>query len=122
MIINKRISVGSLDVDPESGKIWLNSPACILRIQGVEFKHIEEKFAMIDVLGNHAYMIPGDFGLTKYTEFLDKLNMSLHSRIYDLSEEDTQNFLDSLYEKIQDHIIEKEHESLCEVMKNGNIN
>jgi hypothetical protein len=50
-MITKNISLGSLDVDPEAGRIWLNCPSCVLRIQNIRFNSIEEKFAMIDVKG-----------------------------------------------------------------------
>jgi len=103
MLIEKRISIASIVVDPENGKIWLNSPNCILRIQDVNFKHIEDKFEMIDIKGKDVFMIPGDLGLSKYSEFLEKLNRIIYPKIYNFSEDQIENFLDNIYDKIKSH-------------------
>ena len=107
-MIQKKISVGSLDVDSDSGKIWLNSPDCILRIQNLKFNHVINKFAMIDINGNDAFMIPGDFGTNKYTEFLEKLNVMIFPKIFELDEKIQGKFLEELYLKNQLWIKEKE--------------
>ena len=43
MTILKNISLAEFMVDPEAGKIWLNAPNCILRIQGIKFRNSREK-------------------------------------------------------------------------------
>jgi len=100
-MINKQISVASLDVEPDLGKIWLNSPNCILRIQNLKFNHVEDKFAMIDIKGEEAFMIPGDLGTSNYTDFLEKLNFIILPKIYSEDDKDSKQFLDSLYSKIK---------------------
>lgn len=102
MHIEKKIYIASIVVDPKNGKIWLNSPNCLLRIQDVNFKHIEEKFEMIDIKGKDVFMIPGDLGLSKYSEFLEKLNRIIYPKIYNLSEDQTENFLNEIYNKIKE--------------------
>jgi hypothetical protein len=107
MIINKRISIASLDIDTDTGRIWLNAPNCILRIQKINFKNQEDKFAMIDINQDSAYMIPGDFGTSKYTEFLEKMNTVLLPKVIGMGEEIEKKFLDVLYSKIQDCVKEE---------------
>lgn len=59
MIISKNI-IGTIDVDTTEGRIWINAPNCILRIQGLEFKSMKEKFSMIDIIGKKVSMIESD--------------------------------------------------------------
>jgi len=54
MKLVKRVS-GILEVDKESGKIWLNTVnGCILRINKLIFENEKEKFSMIDITDNIA--------------------------------------------------------------------
>jgi hypothetical protein len=71
--IVKRISIAELQIDPELGKIWLNAPNCILRMQGINFKNIREKFSMIDVNGANATMLEGDLMTSHIHEFIEKI-------------------------------------------------
>lgn len=60
-------------VDPDQGKIWLNAPNCVLRIQGIKFENKKEKFSMIDINGSEASMIEGDLVSSNVHDFIDKL-------------------------------------------------
>jgi len=106
MMISKNVQVGSLEIDVNNGKIWLNSPGCILRIQNIRFNNLEEKFSMIDINGSNASMIPGDYPPTDYDCFLEKLNMSMLPKICNM--ENSEKFLDELYIKIQEFVKETE--------------
>lgn len=55
--ISKNV-IGTLEIEPEHKTIWLNAPHCVLRIQGITFKNIEEKFSSIMIdQNNQATMI-----------------------------------------------------------------
>jgi len=43
MVISKDI-IGTIDIDTQTGRVWVNAPNCILRIKGLQFKDIKEKF------------------------------------------------------------------------------
>lgn len=61
-------------VDPEAGKIWLNAPNCVLRIQGIKFRNSREKFSMIDINGDDASMLEGDLATTDVHDFIEKVS------------------------------------------------
>jgi len=62
MRIKKNLSLAILEVDTKTGKLWLNSPGCVLRISGIEFinKSITDKFSFIDIIDNKAVLIKGE--------------------------------------------------------------
>ena len=58
MRVVKKILLGSLELEPETGKIWLcDLNGCVLRVSKLDFQNNLEKFDMIDISGNCAYMI-----------------------------------------------------------------
>lgn len=89
----KYISLAELVVNPDEGKIWINAPDCILRIQGSEFVNKKEKFSMIDINGGKAIMmdeIPNDKN-NAINDFIEKL---LSQIIYNnLTDEDMKRIL-----------------------------
>jgi hypothetical protein len=92
--IVKRISVAELSIDPERGKLWLNSPNCILRMQGISFKNIREKFSMIDINGANASMVEGDLATSDIHDFIEKVsNMAI---INNYNDDDMKNILTML--------------------------
>jgi hypothetical protein len=58
--IIKYFTSAELIVDPAQGKIWVNAPNCILRIQGLKFNNEIEKFSMIDINGSDSFMMEGE--------------------------------------------------------------
>lgn len=56
-MVEKRLSLSSLQVEPEQGKLWLNSPNCVLRICGLTFKEDFNTFSMIDIINNNAFVV-----------------------------------------------------------------
>lgn len=64
MIISKDI-IGTIDIDTSTGRIWVNAPNCVLRIQNLKFKdrEVKEKFSMIDINGSNVSVIEGDLVL-----------------------------------------------------------
>jgi hypothetical protein len=98
MVISKNISVGILDVDPDAGKIWLNGPNCILRVQDLEFKNKEEKFCMIDINGRVVTMYPGSNISEPYADFLEKLNLMIMSNLNFFYKHETERTLNRVLE------------------------
>ena len=88
MRISKNIVVGELDIDTESGRIWLNSPNCILRIHGIDFKNISEKFSMIDINKESAHMIPGEMDTDYISQSIENMCNMIMTKISNLSRED----------------------------------
>ena len=78
-MISKNISFGTLDVDTKNGKIYLNCPSCIIRIQDIIFDQIQDKFSMIDINGN---IIPCNlyYGNPEFT--YGNLNENIFSEIW----------------------------------------
>jgi len=56
-MVRKDLAIASLEVDPENGKVWLNTDKCILRITGLEFTTKSDDFTMLDVFGKKAQMV-----------------------------------------------------------------
>lgn len=110
MIINKDFAMGSLQVDSQSGKIWINSlSSCLLRIQNVNFHNLEDKFAMLDITGSDVYMVPGDFGMDEtYNDFIKKLTLYLFPVLVESKGRD-EEFLADLLKNINDYIKEYHH-------------
>lgn len=80
MMIQKNIYFGEVLLNPSEGKIWINAPNCILRIQGINFKRIREKFSMIDINGSNGVMVEGDLIETDFDKFMENMtNICLSS-------------------------------------------
>jgi hypothetical protein len=80
-------------VDPEQGKLWVNGPNCILRIQGLKFQNIREKFSMIDINGSDAFMLEGDLSTSDIHDFIEKMCFIIINNNY--SKEDMDFILDN---------------------------
>lgn len=110
MIISKNI-IGTIDVDTNSGTIWINAPNCILRVQGLDFgrRGIREKFSMIDISGNKASMIEGDLVLDdkSLVRFILDLFNSLSYNVMNGKIKDKNKFLDDLCKEINRRIDEQ---------------
>lgn len=101
MVISKDI-IGTIDIDTQNGRVWVNAPNCILRIQGLEFKDIKEKFSMIDVSGKKASMIEGDLVLDdkRLVRFILDLFSSLSYHFMNGRIKDKDKFIDAMYDEI----------------------
>lgn len=103
MNISKNISYGELIIDTENGRIWVNAPSCVLRIQNLNFKNKEEKFSMIDISKNDAHMYKDTEDETNYySQFLEVLNYMIIPKLTDVN--DQKDYLDKLIMKIKDVI------------------
>jgi hypothetical protein len=103
-MITKNISIGSLDIDPEGGRIWLNCPNCLLRIQNLRFNKFEEKFSMIEINGNDVWMMPGNLADEPYSDFLEKITSYIIPKMYELCGDDNEKLLDVLSLKIKEEL------------------
>ena len=103
-MITKNISTGSLDIDPEGGRIWLNCPNCLLRIQNLRFNRIEEKFSMIDINGNDVLMIPGNLVNEPFSDFLEKITSFIIPKMAEITSDESEKLLDQLSLKIKEEI------------------
>jgi len=108
MIISKNI-IGTIEIDTAAGRVWVNAPNCILRIQGLEFRGVKEKFSMIDVSGNKASMIEGDLILDdkRLVRFILDLFSSLSYNTMNGKIKDKDKFLDDLCLEINRRIDEQ---------------
>lgn len=65
MRIVKKILLGSLELEPEAGKIWLcDLTGCVLRATKLDFKQIAEKFDIVEIFKSDAYMQRGSLDQT----------------------------------------------------------
>lgn len=103
-MITKNLSIGSLDIDPEGGRIWLNCPNCLLRIQNLRFNRIEEKFSMIDINGNDVLMIPGNLVNEPFSDFLEKITSFIIPKMAEITIDESEKLLDQLSLKIKEEI------------------
>jgi hypothetical protein len=103
-MITKNLSIGSLDIDPEGGRIWLNCPNCLLRIQNLRFNRIEEKFSMIDINGNDVLMIPGNLVNEPFSDFLEKITSFIIPKMSEITSDESEKLLDQLSLKIKEEI------------------
>jgi hypothetical protein len=103
-MITKNISIGSLDIDPEGGRIWLNCPNCLLRIQNLRFNKVEEKFSMIDINGNDVWMMPGNLVDEPYSDFLEKITSSIIPKVSEMTLNEREILLDRLVLKIKEEL------------------
>jgi hypothetical protein len=104
MQITKHLPLATMEVDPKAGVIWINSPLCVLRISKVKFKHIVEKFSMIDIVENEAVMVKEG----KVNEFEDNLNgflvqlvQILHLRLQEKSSTAQKQYYKKLLKEIK---------------------
>jgi len=100
-MITKKISYGTIDIDPDEGKIWVNCPNCILRMKNLRFNKIEEKYSMIDIINNEAWMLSGSFPEDFVSQFIENLVPIILEKIEKKSDSEIQEFLDELLEKIR---------------------
>lgn len=101
MVISKDI-IGTIDIDTQTGRVWVNAPNCILRIQGLQFKDTKEKFSMIDISGNKASMIEGDLVLDdkRLVRFILDLFSSLSFHFMNGRIQDKDKFIDAMYDEV----------------------
>ena len=103
-MITKNISIGTLEINPEQGKIWLNCPNCILRIKGLDFKLVEEKFSMIDIIDNKAWMVPGNLHTLPIGEFIEEIATTIFPKIIEIKQENRKKLMDKLLILIKDEV------------------
>lgn len=112
MIISKDI-IGTIDIDTSAGRIWVNAPNCVLRIQNLKFKdrEVKEKFSMIDISGSNASMIEGDLVLDdkRLVRFILDLFSSLSYHFMKGRIKDKDKFLSDICEdvskKVEEHAL-----------------
>ena len=99
---------GTLDIELANGTIWLNScdGYCVLRIGGLKFSKVEEKFSMIDILNGKAVMYK-DNEHTMITNFLQTVFGLVSSKIVEKNGEERQEFLIKLLENLKKNIQEE---------------
>ena len=104
----KKILSGSLELEPEQGKIWLcDLDGCLLRISKLNFKNSLEKFDMIDIRGNEAYMIKNGVNSITSDEVIGKLEEILNCLLLKVSREDKpEEFLKEVLNMINKYILE----------------
>ena len=114
-MFRKVLSVATLEIDPDSGTIWLNTTKCLLRISKLKFVNVEENFSMIDIDGSNAVMTPTDLTI-EATEENVELSMFLSNITNLLSFEldnnkkiiDKNKFLENVFFKVR-KVIEEEY-------------
>ena len=82
MGVSKKITLGVLEVDPQQGTIWLNTPnCCVLRISGLKFSNFKEKFSTIDIRENNVYVESSglDEDEDKISKIVNEVGLSVHS-------------------------------------------
>lgn len=102
MIITKTISYGTIDVDPDDGKIWINCPNCVLRIQNLRFNIIVEKFSMIDINGVDTFMYAGSSNDDPFTKFMEKNLPVILEKCKDKTYEEIESYLNLVHNKIKE--------------------
>ena len=107
MKVSKSVPISILEVDSNSGSIWLNgAEKCILRIQGLQFVNFEEKFSMIDinVKENKAIMIKDDLleSRKEFNEFMEKTGLLLSCNMITYSDKKlSKEFFNNLYNNVK---------------------
>ena len=112
MRIVKILGFCTLEVDPEKGDIWLNSPNCILRIQKLNFTSHREKFSMIDIVGSRAAMLEGDLISSDASYLYEKLGTNVAFALQNIKNEEA--FLEGLNDQVKNYIscyMETQHDS-----------
>jgi len=107
MRIQKNFVLGTLEVVPEEGRLWLKAPNCNLRISKLAFKNIEETFSLIDVQGGNAVMVP-DSGDTDESMliFIGNIYSCIQAEILNnnMKDQSKQEFLDHVLNVIQGYV------------------
>lgn len=101
-MITKKISYGMIDIEPEEGKLWINCPNCILRIQNLRFNKIEEKYSIIEINGNDAWMISGSSPEDFISKFIENLVPIILEKIERKSDSEIREFLNNVLLKIRE--------------------
>jgi len=100
VLISKNIGFSELLIDPTLGRIWVNSPNCVLRINGIKFKNQREKFSMIDINGSEGVMIEGDLSTSKLNSFIEKIiNLAILNNFSDEFMNDTLKLIEYSIDK-----------------------
>jgi hypothetical protein len=95
---------GTLDVDVEVGKIWINTIyKNVLRISGLKFKNNLDKFTSIDIVNGEAYLI-NDRILKDGSEEENKELIGFLIRIGHLLHQDIKLFKEEEYEELWHYI------------------
>jgi len=82
MIIKKDIILAELSVDIDNGILWLNEFNCVLRISGLKFDKIIEKFSMLDIKDSKVYMLEDNLPEHKIKDFVKRLITIIISNDY----------------------------------------
>ena len=109
MRVVKKVLSGSLDLEPEAGKIWLNDlNGCVLRISNLNFKNTLEKFDLIEINGNNTYMIKGNNSLAISEEILGKIEEVVNLLLFKVSRDNKpREFLKNVSDMINKFILER---------------
>jgi len=91
VLISKKLILAELLVNSDDGKIWINAPNCILRIQGLNFKNKKEKFSMIDINESSASMLEGNLVTSNLENFIDEIMLKIYA--YDFTEDEQKEIL-----------------------------
>lgn len=104
-MIVKNIPYATLEIDINSGVIWLNgSSTCILRISNLNFNKINEKFTMIDINGIQANMKQEDENIEEdkeFSNFLEEIIFMVSSKISFLEQDKRSSMLKNILEKFK---------------------
>ena len=108
MRVVKKILSGSLELEPETGKIWLCDLAgCVLRVSRLDFKNNLEKFDMIDISGNEAYMIKDGGNQVISEEVKGKIEEVINLLLIKVSQESKpKEFLKEVFDMVNKFILE----------------
>ncbi len=113
MRIVKKILLGSLELEPEAGKIWLcDVTGCVLRATRLDFKQIAEKFDVVEINKSDAYMVRGIVDQTYVEEVgeIEKIVDLLFLKVYQNGEvENRLDFLKNVFNTISE-LVEKKIE------------
>jgi len=107
MRIQKNFVLGTLQVVPEEGRLWLETQNCDLRISKLSFKNIEESFSMIDIQGGEAIMLPEhENSDDSMLNFIGSVCSCVRSEISnnDMKDKERQEFLDRTLEIIRNFV------------------
>ena len=104
-MITKKFSFGTVDIDPDEGKIWVNCPNCLLRIQNIRFNNTEEKFSMIDINGIEAFMYSGSQPEDPMAIFLETIIPIIDQKLSGKTYDDVKFALEILATRIGEELI-----------------
>ena len=108
MRVVKKILLGSLELEPETGKIWLcDLTGCVLRISKLDFKNNLEKFDMIDISENKVYMTKNGVDQIISDEVIGKLEEVINLLLLKVSQESKpKEFLKEVFDIVNKFILE----------------